>query len=111
MPRLRRLTLAEQVAIAFMVGVVYLALIGMVAYSSVNQFAETTTRAERTHVVLRTLDETLAIVTDAETGARGFIITGDTAHLQPYLTARSLADRHVRVHSRHRAGAWHHLRH
>jgi signal transduction histidine kinase len=97
MPRLRRLTLAEQVAIAFMVGVVYLALIGMVAYSSVNQFAETTTRAERTHVVLRTLDETLAIVTDAETGARGFIITGDTAHLQPYLTARSLADRHVRA--------------
>jgi CHASE3 domain sensor protein len=56
MRRLRRLTLAEQVAGAFMVGVVYLAVVGAVAYTSVNRFADTTARAERTHSVLRALE-------------------------------------------------------
>ena len=31
---------------------------------------------------------TLAVVTDAETGQRGFVITGDPSYLEPYIAAR-----------------------
>ena len=91
MKRIRRLTLAEKVAAAFVVGVVYLAVIGAVAYASVNRFAETTDRAERTHIVLRTLEEVFSIITGAETGTRGFVITGDTRYLEPYKNAETEA--------------------
>jgi len=83
----RRLTLAEKVTIAFVMGVVYLAIVGTVAYSSVFRFADTTERATRTHVVLRSLEETFALVTGAETGSRGFVITGDARYLEPYRNA------------------------
>ena len=75
--RVRAITLAEKVTLAFVVGVVYLAVVGAVAYSSVFRFADTTERASRTHVVLRSLEETFSLVTGAETGSRGFVITGD----------------------------------
>ena len=84
---IRRLTLAEKVTLAFVMGVVYLAVVGAVAYSSVFRFADTTERASRTHVVLRSLEETFALVTGAETGSRGFVITGDARYLEPYRTA------------------------
>jgi signal transduction histidine kinase len=80
----RRLTLAEQVAVAFMVGVVYLAIVGSVAYTNVNRFADATARAEQTYLVVRTLEETFSVVTGAETGSRGYVITGDTRYLEPY---------------------------
>jgi signal transduction histidine kinase len=79
--------LAEQVAAAFMVGVVYLAVVGAVAYSSVTRFADATERAERAHLVLRTLEQTLSTVTGAETGSRGFVITGDASYLVPFQNA------------------------
>ena len=84
---IRRLTLAEKVTLAFVMGVVYLAVVGAIAYSSVFRFAETTERASRTHVVLRSLEETFALVTGAETGSRGFVITGDARYVEPYRNA------------------------
>ena len=84
---LRRLTVAEKVASAFMVGVVYLAVVGAIAYRSVDRFAEATVRAERTHVGMRTLEEALSLIMGAETGSRGYVITGDARYLEPYRTA------------------------
>jgi len=85
--KLRRLTIAEQVAASFIIGVLYLAVIGAVAYRSVDRFADATARAERTHLVLRTLEEAIARVMGAETGARGYVITGEERYLAPYRTA------------------------
>ena len=85
--KLRRLTIAEQVTASFIIGVLYLAVIGAVAYRSVDRFADATARAERTHLVLRTLEEAIALVTGAETGARGYVITGEERYLAPYRTA------------------------
>jgi len=87
----RRLTLAEKVTLAFVVGVVYLAAVGAVAYSSVFRFASATERATRTHEVLRSLEETFSLVTEAETGARGFVITGDARYLDPHRSAEANA--------------------
>jgi PAS domain S-box-containing protein len=42
-----------------------------------------------THAVLGSLQRLLAAVVDAETGQRGFIITGSDQYLEPYLRARA----------------------
>jgi signal transduction histidine kinase len=95
--KLRRLTLSEKVAGAFMVGVLYLAVIGAIAYQSVERLGETTARAERTNVILRTLQDVLSLVTGAETGSRGFVITGDAQYLEPYRTAEADAVARLRA--------------
>ena len=89
MIKLRRLTMAEKVAAAFTVGVVYLAVVGAIAYRSVDRFADATKRAEQTHVGLRTLEEALSLITGAETGSRGDVITGEARYLEPYRTAEA----------------------
>ena len=66
-------------------------MVGAIAYSSVFRFADTTERATRTHVVLRSLEETFSLVTGAETGSRGFVITGDARYLDPYRNAELTA--------------------
>jgi len=85
--KLRRLTLTEQVAGTFLVGIVYLVVVGVVAYASVTRFADMSARVESTHVMLRTLEELSSIVMGAETGSRGFVITGDARYLAPFHTA------------------------
>jgi signal transduction histidine kinase len=91
------LTLAEKVAVAFMVGVVYLAIVGSVAYTNVRGFAEATARAEHTYVILRALEETFSLVTGAETGSRGYVITGDAEYLAPYRDAEQKAVARLRT--------------
>ena len=93
--KVRTITLAEKVTLAFVVGVVYLAVVGAIAYSSVFRFADTTERATHTHEVLRSLEETFSLVTGAETGSRGFVITGDARYLEPYRNAEASAARRL----------------
>jgi hypothetical protein len=47
--------------------------------------------------VLGELDGVLSAVTDAETGQRGFLMTGDERYLAPYLTAFDSAASHLRT--------------
>ena len=49
----------------------------------------TAERVSHTHAVLGSLQRLLATVIDAETGQRGFIITGSDEYLEPYLRARA----------------------
>ena len=50
---------------------------------------------ERTTQAIRALNDVVAGVKDAETGQRGFLITGDTNYLQPYQTALGSLDRRL----------------
>src|SRR5262245_58360216 len=87
--KFRRLTLTEQVAGTFVVGIVYLVVVGVVAYASVTRFADMSAGVANTHVMLRTLEELFSIVTGAETGSRGFVITGDPRYLEPFRSSEA----------------------
>jgi len=41
------------------------------------------------------LDATLAALTDAETGQRGFLFTGRESYLQPYNAAKASVSQHI----------------
>jgi signal transduction histidine kinase len=68
---------------------------GVMAYDGVRNTREATAVVAHTHQVIETNSEVLARLVDAETGERGYIITGDTAFLEPYSGAEEDAISYV----------------
>lgn len=61
--------------------------IGLVSYRKVTDLVETSNSAAQTQKTLLELENILSQVKDAETGQRGYIITGKELYLVPYQTA------------------------
>jgi CHASE3 domain sensor protein len=57
------------------------------AYTNLRTLVENERRVDQSQVVLTTLEGVLSSLTNAETGQRGYLITGDAAYLAPYTTA------------------------
>ena len=73
--------------IGFALVVLVLLLTTGLSIRSANQFTENNKSVRHTHEVLTQIDESLARLLDAETGQRGFVITGLERYLEPYRTA------------------------
>ena len=70
-----------------LLGILLLALNALVFYNSTQAVLDHEHLVTHTQDVLGTLDNTLATILDAETGQRGYIITGDESYLAPYSRA------------------------
>lgn len=77
----------RKVQAGFLFALLCLAIVGVVAYLSVQRLRTNAAWVEHTHQVLTQLDRLLALTTDAETAERGYVITGDAAYLTAYGTA------------------------
>jgi CHASE3 domain sensor protein len=60
---------------------------GWFSYLNTRTLQENTTVLTRSQDVLLNLSELLSLLKDAETGQRGYVITGDSEYLEPYNTA------------------------
>ncbi|HEX3556296.1 MAG TPA: CHASE3 domain-containing protein [Thermoanaerobaculia bacterium] len=86
--------------LAFLATVLLLAANGYVARRAVRIVTGNVRLVAHSHEVLAALEALQSTVTDAETGQRGFILTGREQYLEPYRTAReSLAARLARIRS------------
>ncbi len=63
-----------------------------VAYNSINNLIETSRQVSHSQQVINQIGDVLSTMTDAETGQRGYVITGDESFLEPYQAAISLVD-------------------
>jgi PAS domain S-box-containing protein len=61
-----------------------LVFVGWQSYRNTARFADAAEWQKHTYQVLDTLDETLARLVDAETGQRGYVLTGNETYLEPY---------------------------
>ena len=61
--------------------------VSLVSYRSITNLVETNDQAAQTQKILFELDDVLSQVKDAETGQRGYIITGEQRYLEPYRAA------------------------
>ena len=68
---------------------------GMVSYLNTQALNRNAALIADTHAVLLAINDVLSLVKDAETGQRGFLITGDERYLSPYSMA--LSRLHTRV--------------
>src|SRR6266436_757967 len=71
----------------FIIATAILAFVGWQSYRNTARFAEASEWRKHTYEVLRNLDETVARLVDAETGQRGYLLTGDEAYFEPYSAA------------------------
>lgn len=78
-------------------GLVVLLLVGSAAVSYLNArlLREDSWAVEQTHLVLEALDNVQLAVVDAETGQRGFLLTGEKQYLEPYTLALATIERRV----------------
>ena len=68
----------------FAVSLVTVALIGLFSYVTSTGLFRAADLVAHTHKVVEELDSVLQGMTDAETAARGYLITGDESYLQPF---------------------------
>lgn len=77
-------TFARKIAAGFAMSFVLLLVIGATAYRGVDTLTNSSYSVTHTHDVLDAISAVANHLKDAETGHRGFIITGDDVFLEPY---------------------------
>ncbi|MCW1912138.1 response regulator [Luteolibacter sp. GHJ8] len=70
--------------IGFAAAVAFFLFSGYNAYRNTNALRKAQEQVQQTHTVITSFDTVASLLKDAETGQRGFVITGDERYLQPY---------------------------
>lgn len=86
-------TFGKKIALGFGLSVAMLLVVGTVAYRSNDALVENDHRVTHTHEVLEEVARVLSVMKDAETGQRGFLLTGNEAYLEPYQSALGAIDK------------------
>src|SRR2546427_11265282 len=79
-----RFSVEDAIAAGLWVSLGILALLSASDYWSTTTFLATSERVNHAHEVIEQLDHLLAEITDAETGQRGYLITGSVRYLAPH---------------------------
>ncbi|WNG21379.1 methyl-accepting chemotaxis protein [Cystobacter fuscus] len=89
------MSIGKKIALGFGLSLLALLAVGSVAYQGAQQITQTTTLLLESREQARLMREIIANLVDAETGQRGFILTGDTSYLEPYNQARRNLDANI----------------
>src|SRR5580693_1186687 len=81
------LTVGKRLVAGFGLAALTLLLMALVSYRNANLLIDTEHWVGHTHQVRAELADLLSELKDAETGQRGYIITGDESYLEPYKSA------------------------
>jgi PAS domain S-box-containing protein len=76
-----------KLTVAFALGLLIIVVVGVGSFVGIRQVAESNRMVAHTHEVLASLERTLSLLKDAETGERGFVLTGEERYLGPYNAA------------------------
>jgi PAS domain S-box-containing protein len=73
-----------RVLLVFSIGLILFGVVGIAAYINTQGLIERNNRVVHAHEVVENLGGVLSALKDAETGQRGFILTGQDRYLEPY---------------------------
>jgi CheY-like chemotaxis protein/CHASE3 domain sensor protein len=90
-----KMTLAKKILAGFIACGVALVAVSIFTFNNSEKFIASSAWVEHTNIVIRELQETLGLTVDAETGLRGYVISGDEKFLEPYITARTNISDHL----------------
>ena len=88
-------TIGRRLAVGYAAVLALMAVIGVVTFTNTEALVANSDWVEHTHEVLAETDAVLSSLKDAEVGQRGYLVTGEDAYLEPYLTARDEAADHL----------------
>ena len=83
------------IALGAVAGLVFFLACGFVAFRNAGILRNSARLTSHTHEVIASLDQILSLMKDAETGQRGFLITGDEKYLEPFDIAKASIDAEV----------------
>ncbi|MCL6755312.1 response regulator [Nostoc sp. CCCryo 231-06] len=92
---LKSLKIGTKIGISFALSLATLTTIGLISYQSTNELIETSAKESHTYQVLSQLEDLSLQLTNAETGQRGYIITGEPRYLEPYNAAIEVLNQKV----------------
>jgi CHASE3 domain sensor protein len=73
----------------FTVIVVLLCFLSWYSFDRIEEMIRSSHWVNHTNLVILNIEKTLSFTKDAETGQRGFLITGDSSFLKPYIDAEN----------------------
>jgi CheY-like chemotaxis protein/signal transduction histidine kinase/CHASE3 domain sensor protein len=88
--------LPPKTLIGFLLAVVAVAIIALLSYQSLQTTKVTAANLTQTVEVLGRLEGLLSTLKDAETGQRGFLLTGEESYLAPYTDAKDALPGEIR---------------
>jgi CHASE3 domain sensor protein len=77
-------SVGSKIGFGFALALAISVVIGGVSYHNTSQLVESAERATHSYQTLENLETLLSVLEDAETGQRGYIITGEERYLEPY---------------------------
>jgi methyl-accepting chemotaxis protein len=83
-----------KIGAGFGVALAIFVIVGIVSYRNVEQQTEDAQWVAHTHEVLETLTKVMSALQDAETGQRGYVITGEESYLAPYAAGIAVVETH-----------------
>src|SRR6202521_370809 len=81
-----------KIGAGFGLALVIFVIVGAVSYRSTVELIEASNWSKHTYQVLTQLEAVLSLLKDAETGQRGYVITGEESYLEPYQGALGKID-------------------
>ncbi|QFU24294.1 CHASE3 domain-containing protein [Shewanella eurypsychrophilus] len=83
----------KKIGLGFALSLIFIVIIAVTSYQSTLKLVETSQWKTHTHQVLKALKDVISSMQDAETGQRGYLITGEERYLEPYYLAQQNIDR------------------
>ena len=89
------MSIGTKIATGFVLALALIVTLGVASYQNLQRQAEANRSVTHTHQVLENLEGVLSLLKDAETGQRGFILTGKDRYLDPYNAATAAIQRNL----------------
>ncbi|MFE8603119.1 methyl-accepting chemotaxis protein [Archangium violaceum] len=86
------MSIGKKIALGFGLSLLVLLAVALVAFQGAQQLVQTTEKLVESRDQARSVREVRMLMLDAETGQRGFIITGEERYLEPYQRANRTLD-------------------
>jgi len=93
---LNNLKIGTKIGASFTLGLAIFATIGIISHRNTTKLIATARLETHTYQVLGELEDLKTKLADAETGQRGYVITGDKSYLEPYNAAIKVLEPEVK---------------
>jgi CHASE3 domain sensor protein len=84
---LKNLSIDKVIVLAIAIPMIALLFVGYLSYVNITKFIGENAFINHTNLIIQKLERLASTVSNAETGQRGFIITGKPSYLDPYYAA------------------------
>jgi signal transduction histidine kinase/DNA-binding response OmpR family regulator len=92
---LNNFKIGTKIGASFALALTMLSTIGIVSYRNTVQLIDTSHRENHSYRVITKLQNLSSRIKDAETGQRGYILTGNTRYLEPYNAAIAVVEQNL----------------